>query len=74
MGLGLIWPITGYWQTSTISARIATPAATPKENGLTESPYLIVLYGAGTMIRTRDLLITNQFCNQGTMRSPARFL
>ena len=28
------------------------------------SPYLIVLIGAGTMIRTRDLLITNQLLYQ----------
>ena len=44
-----------------------------KKNGLAEIPYLIVLNGAGTKSRTRDLLITNQFCNQGIMRSPDRF-
>ena len=42
----------------------ATPVATPKENTLTESMYLIVLYGAGTKSRTRDLLITNQLLYQ----------
>jgi len=51
-----------------------TPIATPKENAPMEGAYLIVLYGAGTKSRTRDLLITNQLCNRGLMRPSVRFL
>ena len=60
----LIWPICGYKRITTVFGRNATPVATPKENRLARSLYLIVLYGAGTKSRTRDLLITNQLLYQ----------
>ncbi len=60
----LIRPTFGCKQITTVFDRNATPVATPKENGLARSPYLIVLYGAGTKSRTRDLLITNQLLYQ----------
>ena len=64
MALGLIGLVFGYKQITAIFARNATAIATPKENGPTSGPYLIVLYGAGTKSRTRDLLITNQLLYQ----------
>ncbi len=67
------WLICGYAQKRADFGRNATPVATPKENRLTDSPYLIVLIGAGTKSRTRDLLITNQSHNPLAMRSGARF-
>ncbi len=65
----LIWLICGYKQNRAIFGRNATPVATLNDNGLTESPYLIVLIGAGTTNRTRDLLITNQLLHLYMMRS-----
>ena len=59
-----IWPICNYKQIKDKFGRNTTPVATPKENRPTKSPHLIVLYGAGTKSRTRDLLITNQLLYQ----------
>ena len=53
-----------------IPARMALDTADIKsvllkqKNGPAKGPYLIVLYGAGTKSRTRDLLITNQLLYQ----------
>ena len=60
----LIWPVCCYKKIRANFGRNATPVATPKENRPARSPYLIVLYGAGTKSRTRDLLITNQLLYQ----------
>ena len=64
MGGNLLSLTIGWCRNGAIVSRNATPVATPKENGPARSPYLIVLYGAGTKSRTRDLLITNQLLYQ----------
>ena len=60
----LRWLIYGYKQKRSIFGQSATPVATPKENRPIKILYLIVLIGAGTKSRTRDLLITNQLLYQ----------